>query len=246
MQPEKKQLEVLIINYFRESYSDFPKGKIVPTESPDFTISMKNYHILGIELTRLNPGNAEALNDTEIAENRFREQIIEKSKALFEHGLELKLFVKFLFSEELKIQPENELMVVVQTVNAIRNAIQSQNENSFFKLSISRNQLPEGMEEILVVHDPGMETSIWELSNNLGISTDVVDDLRKAIYKKDEKLRLYQKNHLNYYWLLITTDRLRSTKSFNLPNKIMNHKFESRFQQVFLFDLMKSDIYQLI
>jgi hypothetical protein len=246
MQPEKKQLEVLIINYFRESYKYFPKGKIVSGESPDFTIKMKNYHVLGIELTRLNPGNAEVLNENEITENNFREQIVVKSKSLFEQRSALKLFVKFLFSGEHKIQPENELMVVVQTVNAIRKAIQNRNENSFFKISISRDQLPQGLEEILVVHDPGMVSSIWELSNNLGISTDVVDDLKKTIYKKDEKLRLYQKNHLNYYWLLITTDRLRSTKSFNLSNKIMNQKFESRFQQVFLFDLIKSDIYRLI
>lgn len=246
MQPEKKQLEVLIINYFRESYNDFPKGKMMPTESPDFTIKMKNYHILGIELTRLNPGNAEALNENELAENSFREQIIEKSKTLFEQGSELKLFVKFLFSDAHKIQPEKELMVVVQLVNAIRMAIQNKSENSFFKVSVSQDQLPEGLEEILIIYDPVMETPVWELSNNLGISSDVIDDLKKAIQKKDEKLRLYQKNHLNYYWLLITTDRLRSTKNYNLANKIKNQQFESRFQQVFLFDLMKSDIYQLI
>lgn len=246
MQPEKKQLEVLIMNYFRESYNDFPKGKIVPTESPDFTIKMKNHHILGIELTRLNPGNAQIQDELALVENKFRENLIEKVKTLFQSNSGLKLFVKFLFSDVHKIPPERELIVVVQTVKAIRDSISNKNENSFFRVSVLQNQLPDGIDEVLIVNEPRMETPFWELSNNLGISTDVVDDLRISIRKKDEKLRLYQKNHLNYYWLVITTDRLRGVKSFNLPNKIMNHKFESRFQQVFLFDLMKSDIYQLI
>lgn len=246
MQPEKKQLEVLIMDYFRENYVDFPKGKIFSTESPDFTINMKNYRILGIELTRLNPGNAQLPNEQELTAIRFREQIIQNAQSLFEQKSNLKLFVKFLFSDKQRISPERELMITVQTVNAIRNTIQNKRANSFFKVSINKNSLPEGIDDILIVFHPGMETSIWERSNNLGISTDVVDDLKRAIHKKDEKLRLYQKNRLNYYWLLITTDRLRSTKSVNLSNKILNYKFESRFQQVFLFDLMKSDIYQLI
>ncbi|MCD6354595.1 MAG: hypothetical protein J7L95_03510, partial [Prolixibacteraceae bacterium] len=152
---------------------------------------------------------------------------------------------KFLFSEKIKIAPENKILVAVQTVNAIRKAIQDKNKNLFFTSSIVKKQLPEGLDEILIVNHPVMEISVWERSNNLGISNDVVDDIRHAIHKKDEKLRLYQKQHLNFYWLLITTDRLQGVKNYNLPDKIRNHKFESRFQHVFLFDLIKADIFQL-
>lgn len=246
MQPDKKQLEVLILNYFRESYAEFPKGKTAPSESPDFIVSLKNHHILGIELTRLNPGNAKPLSDDERALNEFREQLIDKTKSLFEEKSMVKLFVKFLFSDTKTVKPESELITVVKTANAINDSVMEHAGKAFFRTLILKEKLPEGINEILVVFDEGMETSVWELSNNLGISTDVVDDIRKTILKKDEKLRLYRKNHLNLYWLLITTDRLRGVKNYNLPNKIRNHKFESGFQGVFLFDLMKADIYQLI
>ena len=96
------------------------------------------------------------------------------------------------------------------------------------------------------MHHPDLNIPVWERSNNLGISENVVDDIRETIKKKDEKLRLYQKQHLNYYWLIITTDKLMGIKSSDLPGKIMNHSFKSHFQQVFLFDLIKSDIYQLV
>ncbi len=131
-------------------------------------------------------------------------------------------------------------------VNAIRNVVKTRKGDDFFKESLAKADLPEELEQVLIVYHPGLETSVWERSNNLGISNDVVDDIRQSIHKKDEKLRLYQKQRLNYYWLLITTDRLRGVKNFNLPNKIMNHKFQSNFQHVFLFDLIKSNVYQLI
>jgi hypothetical protein len=137
-------------------------------------------------------------------------------------------------------------MISVNLVNEIRKAVENKNGKLFFKELISKADLPKGIESVLIVNHPVMESSVWERANNLGVSNNVVDDIKKSIHKKDEKLRLYQKQRLNYYWLLVFTDRLRGVKTFNLSNKIINHKFESRFQQVFLFDLIKTDIYRLI
>ncbi len=246
MQHDKKQLEILLMQYFRESYADFPKGILKPSESPDFIVKMKNNHDLGIELTRLNPANAITPDDDGFYEIEFREKLIDRAKALFEQTSPLKLFIKFLFSENHKISSEQELMISVQLVNEIRKAVENRNGDLFFKEIISKPGLPKGIESVLIVNHPVMETSVWESANNLGVSNNVVDDIKKSIHKKDEKLRLYQKQRLNYYWLLVFTDRLRGVKNFNLSNKIINHKFESRFQQVFLFDLVKSDIYKLI
>ena len=246
MQPDKKQLEILLIQYFREIYDDFPKGQVNPSESPDFIVKMKNQHELGIELTRLNPVNKNDPDEIQLEQIQIREKIIEVSRNLFEQSSDFKLFVKFLFTENKVIPMEKQILTSVQTVDLIRKKVKNKNKKSFFRESVSGEILPGGLEEILIVNHPVMQISAWEQANNLGISNDVVSDIRYAIHKKDEKLRLYQKQRLNYYWLLITTDRLRGVKSFNLPDKIMNHEFKSDFQQVFLFDLIKSEIYRLI
>lgn len=246
MQHDKKQLEILLMQYFRESYADFPKGILKPSESTDFIVKMKNNHDLGIELTRLNPANAEPPDDKDFEQIEKRESLIEQTRGVFERTSPLKLFVKFLFSENHKIKSEQELMISVQLVNEIRKAVENKNRDSFFKKIISKPGLPKEIESVLIVNHPVMQTSVWERANNLGVSNNVVDDIKKSIHKKDEKLRLYQKQRLNYYWLLVFTDRLRGVKNFNLSNKVINHRFESRFQQVFLFDLIKSDIYKLI
>lgn len=246
MQEEKKQLEILLMDYFRTCYDDFPKGKTVPSESPDFVVKMKNKHLLGIELTRLNPANALAPDKQRMEDIYFRDGFISLTKELFERRSKVKLFVKFLFSENKKLTPERELAVAALLANLIRTSIEAKNPQSFFKLNIHKSELPDGVNEVLIVHHPKLETAVWERSNNLGVSNNVVDDIWRAIHKKDEKLRLYQKQRLNYYWLLITTDKLRGVKNFNLTNKIITQQFDSRFQHVFLFDLIKSKVYTLI
>jgi hypothetical protein len=207
---------------------------------------MKSKNVIGIELTRLNPANATPPDDQQIREILFREELIQNAKEIFERNSEIKLYIKVLFSETLKIGSDRAMSVSVRLTGLIRNAMITGKHDIFNRVLLDNNVLPEGLEEVLVIQHPKLKTAMWERSNNLGVSNNVVDDIHKAIKKKDEKLRIYHKNHLNHYWLLITTDRLRGVKNSNLPNKIMNQKFESRFQHVFLFDLIKAKIYELV
>jgi len=49
----KYEEETLILEYFRKQYPDFPKGKVIKSESPDFIIQQTRKITIGIELTRL-------------------------------------------------------------------------------------------------------------------------------------------------------------------------------------------------
>jgi hypothetical protein len=246
MQPDKKQLEILLMHYFRECYPGFPKGKMMPSESPDFIVTLKSRNALGIELTRLNPVNAHEPNNQELSQQKLKEEIIENAQQIFENNSSFRLFVKFLFSGNETIGDERKLILAVQLANIIRESVENKNPSSFFRETLNSGSLPRGIESLLIINHPALKNSFWERSNNLGVSKNVVADIREAIQKKDKKLMLYQKQRLNYYWLLITTDRLRGVKSYNLPNKILNHNFQSRFQRVFLFDLIKSNIFELV
>jgi len=50
---EKKEIEFNVLMLFRRLFNDFPKGKIVQNESPDFLIKLNPKKKLGIELTEL-------------------------------------------------------------------------------------------------------------------------------------------------------------------------------------------------
>jgi hypothetical protein len=49
--------EIMILELFRKSYPDFPKGKLVKSESPDFILKMNPKRTIGIEITRLHDGS---------------------------------------------------------------------------------------------------------------------------------------------------------------------------------------------
>ncbi|MFV0266809.1 MAG: hypothetical protein ACK5HT_06705 [Draconibacterium sp.] len=246
MQELKKQLEVLLAGYFRECCADFPKGKMEASESPDFIVKLKNSHRLGIELVRLNPGSADVPDEREAEQNIILEELIDDARELFEQNSEVKLFVKFLFNKKHPPSPETSLVTVARAVNAIRNSIRGKKPGNLFYLVIPKEKLPEGLDEILVAHHPGLEASVWERSNNLGISKNVIHDILKSIEKKEEKLRLYKKQRLESYWLLITTDRLRGQRNYNIRNQIANQNFQSDFEGVFLFDLFRSHVFRLV
>lgn len=59
---DQKSEERLIMDYFRESFSDFPKGKLIQSESPDYILKPGPKKSIGIELTRLDQ-NAASLKE---------------------------------------------------------------------------------------------------------------------------------------------------------------------------------------
>ncbi len=246
MQELKKQIEVLLVSYFREVSNQVPKGRLVASESPDFILKMKNSHRLGIELVRLNPPTAPEVQPENIARSALQDELIENARDLFEQHSDLKLFTKFRFSDSRTISEERILVVAVKLAAVIRSFTNPKKSNSFFFMVLQSEHLPEGVEEVLLVHHPGLKTSVWERANNLGIPRDVAGDIHAAIRKKEEKLGLYRQRKTEALWLLITTDLLRGLKNYHLPNKIAKENFVSKFDRVFLFDLMRARIIALI
>ncbi len=57
---DQKEEEGRIIEYFRESWPDFPKGRLIRSESPDFILKINPKKSIGIELTRLD-NNSDSL-----------------------------------------------------------------------------------------------------------------------------------------------------------------------------------------
>ncbi|MDD5509094.1 MAG: hypothetical protein PHD25_12350 [Bacteroidales bacterium] len=51
----KTEQEWLVMRYFRENDPDFPKGRLVKSESPDFKLWIAPGRFIGIELTRIRP-----------------------------------------------------------------------------------------------------------------------------------------------------------------------------------------------
>src|SRR5690606_3487223 len=132
MQPERKHLEILLMHYFRECNPEFPKGEIIPSESPDFILKLKTRYRIGIELIRLNPSNALLPDLFSLGQQNLRDYIITTVKFLFERSSSLKLFVKFLFDDSKPVIDERVVSLTVSVVNIISKAVQYIKIEEFF------------------------------------------------------------------------------------------------------------------
>jgi len=64
---DKTTEEWLVMRYFREKYLQFPKGKLIKTESPDFILRVNRRKRIGIELTRLDYLLKDVTNKNELS-----------------------------------------------------------------------------------------------------------------------------------------------------------------------------------
>lgn len=70
----QKEEEKLIIQYFRKNFPDFPKGRLIPSESPDFVLKLSPKKSIGIELTQLVAGE-EILFEIQALINKKKEKV---------------------------------------------------------------------------------------------------------------------------------------------------------------------------
>jgi hypothetical protein len=243
MQNIKKQLEILIIDYFRSAYSDFPKGKLKATESPDFVLDIAPREKIGIELTRLYFDDFYS-GENKVSDN-IKKEIVNKACEFFEMTSALKLFVKVSFSNKCKVMQEKQLMLSILIADRVRESVKTKKAGSFFSICQTAN-LPDEIDGIFMAAHSALTESVWEVADSPKKNYETILKIRQLIAKKEEKLQLYQKKRLNQYWLIITTDRLNNKQKETFHHMIFNKGNSHQFQKIFLFDLLKAQIIQIL
>lgn len=239
----KKQLEILIIDYFRSVDKNFPKGKLKTSESPDFLLDTSPKNKIGIELTRL------YFDDFYTGENELsddiKKEIVICARELFELSSSLNLFVKVSFSKQRKIIQDKQLSLSALVANAVKKSVKTQNTGSFFSICQISN-LPDEIDGIFMATHPVLTESVWEVADSPKKNYETILKIRQLIAKKEEKIQLYQKKWLNQCWLIITADRLNNKQKETFHHLIFNSGNSHQFQKIFLFDLLKAQIIQIL
>lgn len=62
----QKYEEKLVMGLFRKAFPDFPKGRLVASESPDFMLKLNRRQTIGIELTRLDLDHQDIFTSIEL------------------------------------------------------------------------------------------------------------------------------------------------------------------------------------
>ena len=72
----KSEQETIIMEYFRDLFPDFPTGRLVKHEAPDFLLIHQPRKIIGIELIQIHPLNHEDNGSSILDQKTGIEQIL--------------------------------------------------------------------------------------------------------------------------------------------------------------------------
>ena len=242
---EKYTDELNNIELFRYLYNDFPKGKLVRTESPDFVIKKGQRNYFGIEITHVvDETNAEKFSlDSE--ENRRKRSLVFHARDVFEYYSEIKVNTTLYFKPNYIPKNSNIIPAAGIIAKEILKRTEGKKQDQAFHLHFRIRDLNSLLESVTVFRFPGMSESSW---NDAGVYTLTQVDkelIERSIRLKEEKLQIYQKKHLHYYWLLLIVDANHASEKLHPPvSNHLNHNGKG-FNKIFLLERRRGVLYEL-
>lgn len=241
---EKKTEERNILEYFSRLYDDFPTGKITETESPDFIVSPGPKQRLGIEITRITQAKIENEKFSPAKVNNHENEILQEAQKIYSHKNDsVSLALSVGFKTNVEIDGEETVDIANEIVEDISNNTLHADPGSDFRFTVEDPKAGNYIDFIEGKHFPGINNSAWLNAGGFQVPHFSREYLVKRIYSKEQKLPLYRKNNLNSIWLILVTDSLQRTISFNIFNQIEAWNIESEFDHVFLFEIIENKIY---
>lgn len=236
----KNQEEWLVMRSFRDNYPEFPKGKLTKSESPDFTLKLSITNSIGIETAKIYKRQAAALNETTMR------SIIYRAHELYRERYKNPVLAQVFFDPSFT-KPINDELYATKIAIAIINVVADHKYGAQYMEHINADQLPPGISRIIIHAHPTFKSSFWDLRSELSVQDVMNNDfIEELVNKKEEKLRLYQKQIHDYYWLILSIDYIDKPSSFNFETALEQLKIESSFNKVFLFDLFEQKYHVLV
>lgn len=236
----KAQEEWLVMRTFRDNYPDFPKGKLTKSESPDFTLKLSITNSIGIETVKVFKNKAPGHNET------IMRSIIYRAHQLYLERYKNPVLAQIFFDKNFT-KPINDELYATKIAIAIIDVVSEHKYGAQYMEHIDSELLPEGVSRIVIHAHPTFKNSFWDLRTELSIQDIMNEDfIETLVNKKEEKLKLYQKQMHDHYWLILAMDYINKPASFNFDEALEQLKIESSFHKVFLFNLFEQKYHELV
>lgn len=243
---EKKSEERSILEYFSRVYDDFPGGKIMESESPDFIVSPGPKQRIGIEITRLAQAKVQNEKYFPARINNHENDILhEARKIYYAKENSIPLFLSVAFRNELLADDDNIRKIALDLVEDVHEYTKNLDPGSLFSFIVNDPLASDYIDFIEGAHFPGVDLSTWINAGGYRIPAFNREYLVRKIHSKEKKLPLYRKSNLNFIWLILVTDSLHRVASFNIHNQLEAWHVNSEFDRVFLFPVIESKVYEI-
>jgi len=156
---------------------------------------------------------------------------------------EEKTFLNY-FSQAYPDFPKGRIIDTAEKIAVdIRNHSMGIDRKSIFQINIQNPIAKDHVDLIQGIYHPNVTTSYWGTAGGYFVPPLSREYLIQKIRSKEDKLPLYQKKKLSKLWMIIVTDSFQRSTAFNIDNQIEAWYIESRFDKVFLFEVIGNNVY---
>lgn len=231
----KKELERLYLEAFREISSEFPLGRIEPTESPDNLIHTSK-EIVGVEITEV---YREDGRQTLQSDEKIEEKLLDLVEVEYNKLNLSPVNVAMSFREKLKLKKGDRKKFVQKLVTTISDEVDHHSERHF--------QLRRPFDEVnhisILKLKKAKESHFYSRRGDF-LSKDTIERIQDRIDQKEQKINNYRRK-CDPIWLLAVIDGGNPSSFFEIGNSIGQHKFETSFDKVFLLEYWQSNLIEL-
>ncbi len=232
-----KRTEHKHLHRFRDNFKEFPTGKLIPAETPDFLLETSN-GVIGIEHTRYIRGNLGAKENVENIALSLASQA-------YEHRRLPPVDVHVLWSFHEKLT-KRELPQFVPTLSEFvaRHLPEPGDEVAIRYPHWAERQLPPKIVSLTISRRRTMEDNFWVSDRGGSVPELVPADFYEFIGKKESKLSSYRQNCIQV-WLLVVANGFEPSTHCSLAPGIERFRFETNFDRIFFLHYFDGFVVEL-
>jgi hypothetical protein len=237
----KKQFERWQLDRFAALCPAFPPGHIEETEEPDFLVGNGR---LGVELTDLFHETSHDASPLQ-AQESLRLRVAKAAEDLYQArgGPALHVSIHFNTHCELKKQDVGRLSQLIATWVHKNAPAPGQSFTEEYDWE-NRDYFPEEVHHLGAWQFPGITRTFFSAPSASFAPKLQAVDIRRALTAKEPKLPRYRLRATEV-WLLVNIDIGQLSTYFLLEQEVLNERFETSFDRVFLLRHVGNQLHEL-
>lgn len=232
----KATQEEFYYKQFQKHYSEFPLGKSIQGDKPDYVLHCSDKTI-GIEITQVFIDNQYEIKSKEKEKESLQNELGNILCSKFESIMDFKFVLTIQFSKET-LSKKNFKSIISVCETYLKTLNFSEIEGDIFEV-FNWGFLPKEIDTLQFCKFPSLEQSIFsEIAGGI-VPNLTTNYLAPILNKKNNLLEQYQP--CDEFWLLI----IEGTSYSDGFDQIQIDEFQTKFNKVFLYRHFKKQVIEL-
>jgi hypothetical protein len=223
-----KKSELFYLEKFKENFPDFPKGKIVPDESPDFLVKAQN-EIVGIEITGFYRQTASSTKPPLQQRQSTRHKIVSLAKSCYDQKGLPPVFASVHFEFNFHCRKTEIQPIAKRLVELAEQSLLSPTPEKIWR----RGDIQLSGIDLLSFKKWKAE-SYWFAPLGSFVPTINLQQIQNIFDEKNALCNEYRKKCDNI-WLLIVTNRFDPASFSLISDTTLENGYSHDFDSAFLF-----------